>query len=278
MNDAINHGFGIVEFQDIVKFDFADIETEINSLADKAISENFKIIRDEDGTPIHAVNQGGFIYSIENMNLAPLRLQALGPNIYNIFEPAIYSALLKYIEIFPAILTCLWWRTTGHILKYSKGGSLGLHSDNDVNYRYGFEPKEEHATRNVVSAIVFLNDWSEHSENGKFTGGEMIFPYADVTIFPKSGNVLMFPANYVAAHEIATVTSGSRYTYLGWFAQGSAMPAKGISPQPDISVNGGQVWLNSLVEDYDSYINSKYGGNPPDVSVAHRSRSNDHEQ
>jgi predicted 2-oxoglutarate/Fe(II)-dependent dioxygenase YbiX len=276
MSSVINHGHGIIEFVAAANIEFSKFSDKIEKLKQKAIEENFTVVLDENGNPIHALNQGGFIYSLQDMAKAPLRLQGLGSEIYNEFEPAIYSCLLQYIEMFPAILSCLWWRTSGHILSYSTGGSLGLHSDNDVNYRYGKMPSKEHATRNVLSAIVFINDWSETPVPGAFCGGEMLFPYADVAIKPQKGNILLFPANYVAAHEISTITSGERLTYLAWFAQGSESQEKGINPQLEISDTGGQVWLSSITEDYDEYINGKYSGMPPARAAAHRSRSNDH--
>jgi hypothetical protein len=187
---------------------------------------------------------------------------------------------MPYIELHPALLQCLWWRINGHVLSYSKTGSLGLHADNDVNYRYGFFPKEEHATRVVVSAIAFLNS-SVRSVNdvdeNTYCGGEMKFEYANVTIYPEKGDLLFFPANYVGAHEVMPVVAGKRYSYLVGFAQGSAQPEKAINPQINSSGSGGQEWLTTLIEDYQSYLVNKYGSKIPDKLQTHVTRQQDHQ-
>lgn len=279
MKDYINYGNGIVLFENVVDIDFDSIKDTLSYLENVARSENFKFVFDESGNPLHAVNQGGFIYSLDEVNKAPLRLQNLDKKIYSKYENVLYECLLQYISIFPALLQCLWWRSTGHILSYLPGGSLGLHCDNDVNYRYGDFPKEQHATRNVVSAIVFLNssvtDLSD-SNTHDYVGGTMTFPYADVEIVPAAGSVLLFPANYVGAHQINTVISGKRYSYLGWFAQGSPQHEFNICPADEISSNGGQVWLKTVIEDYDKFLTNEYGEDPPHHMVSHRRRPYDH--
>ena len=272
MTEIINHGYGIVTFKNAHKVNFAEMQDRLIRLEQEAIKSNFTIVYDESGKPIHAVNQGGFIYGLDEVHRAPLRLQALGDDWYNEYEAVLYGCLMEYIEIFPALLPCLWWKSVGHILSYSAGGSLGLHCDNDVNYRYGNVPDEQHATRNVVSAIIFLN-----TAGIDFEGGSMYFPYADIEITPTAGDAVFFPANYTAAHQINEVTEGKRYSYLAWFAQGPEHPTHGINPQAAAGPNGGQVWLQSVVGDYDKHVIAKYGekASPPHL-IAHRSRSNDH--
>ena len=272
MNEIINHGYGIVTIKNACNVDFANMTERLEKLEKIAIEENFTIVYNDEGNPIHAVNQGGFIYSMELMQASPLRLMSLGEDWYDKFEGDIYKGLMQYIEMFPALLPCLWWKTTGHILSYSKGASLGIHSDNDVNYRFGYAPESQHATRNVVSAIIFLNS---HGED--FTGGSMKFPYANVEIFPSAGDLLFFPANYTAAHEITTVDSGKRYSYLAWFAQGSEQPERSVNPQMTPTPTGGQVWLTSVIQDYEEFLVNKYGESEiPEHVALHRSRQKDH--
>lgn len=271
MSEVINHGCGIVTFKNAHLVDYEKMLPRLENLEREATEKNFKIVYDADGKPLHAINEGGFIYSLDSMDRAPLRLQKLGTDWYDEFETVLYFSLLKYIEIFPAILPCLWWKSVGHILSYSSGASLGLHCDNDVNYRYGHIPVEQHATRNVVSAIIFLN-----SSGKDFEGGTMTFPYANVEIIPSMGDVLFFPANYIAAHQINTVTSGKRYSYLAWFAQGSGQQEHNINPTNVLTENGGQIWLEEIIEDYDAYVMAKYGNSAPAGIIAHKSRANDH--
>lgn len=280
----INLGGGVVIFENAISVPVAEIAKIIDALSDEAVKQQYEYVYDSDGKPIHAVNKSGFIYELDAIAKTPIRVQNLNHKFFNECENLIYKCLLEYIEIFPAVLQCLWWKSEGHALKYPTGSKLGFHCDNDVNYRYGQLPPFEHATRNVISALVYINDNCDESDCNEysFTGGEMVLPYFDITIKPKSGTILFMPANYLGAHEIMEITSGSRYSYLSWFAQGSPQHDKGVSPQePDASATraiGGQWWMPTIVEDYDKYLMDKYGdeGKIPLGATPFKSRKDDH--
>lgn len=241
----------------------------------------FTYIKDETGKDIHVINQGGFIYDLDDVMKTPVRMMDLDLPFFRECENALYEALIRYIEMFPAVLQCLWWRSEGHILAYDRGAKLGFHSDNDVNYRYGAEPQLQHATRNVLSALIYFNDCVDQGEEVpySFSGGHMSIPYFDIDLKPQTGMICMMPANYLGAHEIFEVTRGTRYSYLGWFAQGSPDPERGVNPvvEKDDSKTGGQVWLKTVIEDYENYIKNKYGeSNIPEGLMLSASRKIDH--
>jgi hypothetical protein len=74
------------------------------------------------------------------------------------------------------------------------------------------------------------------------------------------------------------VTSGSRYSYLSWFAQGSEDAERGIKPidaTEDIGA-GGQWWVQRIIEDYANHLSVKYGNSIPDGMLAYTSRKQDH--
>lgn len=276
-----NLGGGTVLFKNAVDVPQDDVISYLEKEKERWREENFTIVRDEGGKPIHAINKGGFIYELEDMNASPVRIQNLEHPFFKTCDEAVYLCLLEYIEIFPAILQSLWWRSTGHVLCYEKGASLGLHCDNDVNYRFGAAPKEQHATRNVLSALVYINECTnDESVKYSFSGGHMEIPYFGIDIIPAKGDVLLMPANYVGAHEIKEVTRGSRYSYLSWFAQGSEDEQRGISPRVSDTYykNHGQWWLDRIIEDYDSHLRAKYPNQEliPEHLTAFRERKNDH--
>jgi predicted 2-oxoglutarate/Fe(II)-dependent dioxygenase YbiX len=283
-SSAINLGGGVVVFENAITVPTAEIIALIDKLSVTAIKEQYDYVCDLDGIPVHAMNKSGFIYELEEINKTPIRIQKLEHQFFQDCEQTIYQCLLEYIEMFPAALQCLWWKSDGHVLKYPTGSKLGFHCDNDVNYKYGQLPPFEHATRNVISALVYLNSSCEDSECDEysFTGGEMEIPYFGITIKPKMGTVLFMPANYLGAHEIMEVTSGSRYSYLSWFAQGSANPERGISPNEptleQVRPIGGQWWMPDLVKDYEQHLMSKYGdeGKIPTGKAVFKSRKDDH--
>lgn len=246
-----------------------------------ARSNMFTYVKDENGKETHVINQGGFIYDLDDVMKTPVRMMDLDLPFFRECESALYEALIRYIELFPAVLQCLWWRSEGHILAYDKGAKLGFHSDNDVNYRYGAEPQLQHATRNVLSALIYFNDCVDEEDEipYSFSGGHMSIPYFDIDVKPQTGMICMMPANYLGAHEIFEVTRGTRYSYLGWFAQGSPDPDRGVNPviEKDDSKTGGQVWLKTVIEDYENHIKNKYGeSNIPEGLMLSASRKIDH--
>lgn len=276
-------GGGAVLFRGAINVPQDEIIPHLEDLKEQARSRMFTIVNDEHGNPLHAINQGGFIYDLEKMNKTPVRMMALTHPFFRECEDAIYQALLRYVELFPAILQCLWWRTEGHVLAYDKGASLGFHSDNDVNYRYGAVPENEHATRNVLSALVYLNDCVDDGEEEtlySFSGGHMAIPYFNVDVKPKTGDIFMMPANYLGAHEIFEVTRGTRYSYLGWFAQGSDDISRGVNPlhERESDVIGGQFWMKTIIEDYEAFIREKYPDDRtrPEHLLAVEGRPKDH--
>ena len=261
--NGIHLGGGTVVFKNAIDIPQTEVIGYVDKLKEQWKKQNFTYVYDDDGNPIHAINNGGFIYSLELAAAAPIRVQDLNHPFFKKCDDAIYAALLEYIEMFPAILQCLWWKSGGHVLCYEKGGRLGFHCDNDINYRYGSSPQTEHATRNVVSALIYLNDCIEEDEDDvdfSFSGGHMTIPYFGIDIKPQKGTIVMMPANYIGAHEIKEVTQGCRYSYLTWFAQGSPDEGRGISPrvQNEWIDTSGQWWLPSIIEDYESHILKKY--------------------
>lgn len=276
----VHHGGGTVEFRNAIDIPQDEIIPYLNNLKHEWRKENFTIVHDELGNPIHAVNRGGFIYDIESMNRAPVRIQNMKHPFFVDCEKAIYEALVRYIEEFPALLQSIWWRSGGHVLCYDEGASLGLHSDNDVNYRFGNVPQLQHATRNVVSVLIYFNSCIDAGAQCKygFTGGHMEIPYFDIDLVPTTGSIVLMPANYLGAHQIHEITSGCRYSYLSWFAQGSEDGERGVNPveaNGDIGA-GGQWWVRNIIDDYTKHLTVKYGASIPGGLLAHTSRKNDH--
>jgi hypothetical protein len=178
-------------------------------------------------------------------------------------EDVLYSCMLRYVEMFPMVLTCLWWRTQGHIVGYGKGGRFGKHCDNDVNYQPGAEPDQQLAIRNVLGGLIYFNNsvssYSEVRRNNDYIGGEIVFPYANFTYSPKAGDVLMFPSNYLGTHKVLECKDGERYAYVGYFAQGSSDPSRGVNVrQPSEVMDSGQVWMPNIVQDYLASIEKRH--------------------
>jgi hypothetical protein len=267
------HPMGIVLFKNVLPMnDHQYILDFARSLRLKALKDDFVFINDELGNPIYAINRSGHRYSLEDVEISCNHIMDflnddLDKKYYNFFqlcEDALYHCMLRYIEIYPMILPCLWWRTQGHIVGYGKGGRFGKHCDNDVNYQPGAEPDQQLAIRNVLGGLIYFNnsvsDLSEANNKNDYVGGEITFPYANFTYSPKAGDILMFPSNYLGTHKVTECKEGERYAYVGYFAQGSNDIEKGINIRnPSNVIDSGQVWMPNIVDDYLIQVEKKYG-------------------
>lgn len=59
------------------------------------------------------------------------------------------------------------------------------------------------------SAVLYLNDVDE--------GGETYFPRFDIAVEPREGRLVMFPSNFLFAHEARTPAVGDKFALVTWF-------------------------------------------------------------
>lgn len=84
------------------------------------------------------------------------------------------------------------------LLQYEKGqGFYVPHSDNSMNYPRNF------------SSILYLNDVEE--------GGETCFTRFDISVKPKAGRLILFPANFIYEHEAKMPISGPKNVIVTWY-------------------------------------------------------------
>ena len=270
LNEPINYGMGVVCFPNSIAVDQDLLIPYLASLKEKAVRDDYTIVS-EDGLEPYAVNRSGHRFKLEDidrsashiMNFIDEQSPKQLVEFFEECEKVFYKSLLRYIEMFPMILPNIWWRTQGHVLAYGPNSDMGPHNDNDVNYQVGFEPDLQLATRNVVGVIIYLNSSVEKDsdiQKYEYNNGEIVFEYAGAVHKPKSGDVLIFPSNYLGSHEVKACRNGSRYAYIGYFAQGSSHPERGINiMHGDVPVGKqGQVWIPNLKGDYLNYIKEKY--------------------
>jgi hypothetical protein len=265
-----NLGGGVLVFKSMVDIDHESLMPYLAELHEKAVHEDFTIIHDDDGKELYAINRSGHRYPLKDifrvnriMNFAPDDVEDDKYKFFNSCEEAIYSSLIRYVEQFPTVLPSLWWKTQGHIVAYRSGSDMGFHSDNDINYQPDAIPDMQVAIRHVVGAILYFNDSVDSIDNiGEFgyVGGEIEFPYLGVTYKPKSGDIIMFPSNYMGTHRVKRCDGNSRYAYIAYFSHGSEDIARGVSPSAKTGkLLSSQVWMPEIFKDYKEYIKEKYG-------------------
>jgi hypothetical protein len=178
------------------------------------------------------INKSNYFFKKNSIDVMPLRGSLIHQSedkrvqeIIDYLEDVKDLCLQDYLHKFPLAGKCIWWRIRGHIVSYPTGSFLGLHADIQTEYEFGKpHPRDQLATRNVVSVVAYINDSvssADQLDGTNFTGGNHYFNYLDISIVPKKGSIIFFPSNYIAAHEVQEITGGTRYSYLGWYCQGT---------------------------------------------------------
>jgi len=235
-----HHTGGVIHFHNVFDIDQSVVLPHIDELA-YVPSCGLEIIRDEEGNMIRGETFDGRVVDIKDLLALPMRVgghgmpEPVSPEtrhdvraFFEHVEESFYHALIRYCDLYPLMVNSVWWRMRGHCLKFMPGANLGLHNDNDTNtfvvdgQRY--YSGREIAMYQVVNGLAYFND--------DYEGGEMHFPYLDVTIKPKTGDMILFPANYVGTHGVTQVTGETpRYSYLTQFGHGGEHMAEVSEPQ-----------------------------------------------
>lgn len=265
-----NLGSGVIVFKNVIDIDHDFLIPYIAKLQEKVVAEDFTIIHDDSGNAIYAINRSGHRFELDKINdvnrIMGFATEDKASDVYKFFENCeeeVYQCLIRYVDHFPLILGSLWWKEQGHVVAYKVSYGMGYHSDNDVNYQPGAIPDLQLATRHVVGCILYLNDSVDSVDDitkYEFVGGELDFKYLNITYKPKSGDIVFFPSNYMASHQVKEIQHGARYAYISYFSQGSPDVVHGINPADSLPlIMSGQVWIPELFDDYKNYITNKYG-------------------
>ena len=268
---------GIVVFRNVINFDQRKIIDYIDENAAPAHATRWTYIVGEDGQE-YGINEDGFRYKPEDIPSTPVRLlkpvsHGTPEDIKDFFysmEDTIYKCLMRYIDLYPLLVGCIWWRNRGHILRYEDQGVLGAHCDNDTNYKategVRYMPRGQVAARQTMGSLTYLNDCVESEEEidntggTNFLGGHLEFFHLDVEYKPRKGDVVMFPTNYIASHQVSRMTAGRRYSYLSFFGQGSEDIKAGVSiaSADESRMWCPPVWLDNIYDDYERFCKSPY--------------------
>ncbi len=277
-------GGGVIRFPGVVNIDREKISVWCDANAQKAHEQRWTYHKDRDGVT-YATNEDGNKFSLEQIEEVPVRLlnpveKDTDPEMIETFrywEDQIYKCLIKYIDEYPMVLGTLWWRSRGHLMRYDEGDYLGIHNDNDSNFRSTqgkrYVPKGQMQMRQVVAIMLYPNDCvnSEEEYDGtNYVGGNLFFPYLDVEITPKQGDIFIFPTNYMATHGVKTVVKGHRYGYLEFWSQGNSDESVLISVAEASEADGWcrPHWIDNLYDDYHKYCLYSEYLNPDKVDRA----------
>jgi prolyl 4-hydroxylase len=82
-------------------------------------------------------------------------------------------------------------------VRYTPGQHFQVHADHGFSYTC------------TVSSVMYLND--------DYEGGELWFPYLDLTFKAEAGDIVLFPSTYIFAHAAKPVISGTKYSAVTMF-------------------------------------------------------------
>lgn len=114
-----------------------------------------------------------------------------------------------------------WFELSQIIWKYGNSygienhaGFSGMEYPQFLWYKPSKSFYKEHADSDpqhprIFSAVLYLNDVEE--------GGETYFKKFDVSVKPKAGRLVIFPANYAYIHEAKRTLSSDKFVAVTWF-------------------------------------------------------------
>lgn len=115
--------------------------------------------------------------------------------INNRFFDITYAATTDYVKRFAGDFT-FYYNEGFNLLKYQTGQEYQAHFDGLTG------------SGRSVSPILYLND--------DYEGGQIEFVNFNISIKPKAGMLVLFPANFAYRHIAHPVTSGTKYAIVTW--------------------------------------------------------------
>jgi len=92
------------------------------------------------------------------------------------------------------------------------GDSIALHADAERQTSDGWEVN--HTPWRTHVGLLYLN-----SAGVDLQGGNLVLPEINRTIFPSSGLFVAFPSGRKHLHQVTTIESGSRLSFIVWFTR-----------------------------------------------------------
>lgn len=115
-------------------------------------------------------------------------------NIYDDTVNALNACLNHYQSMYNIKMD---YREAINYVRYRTGQHFAVHSDSGFSYNC------------TLSSVMYLND--------EYEGGELWFPYLDITFKPSYGDIVFFPSTYIYAHASKPVISGTKYSAVTMF-------------------------------------------------------------
>ena len=132
--------------------------------------------------------------------LSPAHLEHVPPqfaelrNVYNDTVIKLKECLNHYQSMYNIVMD---YMEAINYVRYEPGQHFAVHADSGFSYNC------------TVSSVMYLND--------DYEGGELWFPFLDLTYTPVAGDIVIFPSTYIYAHASKPITSGVKYSAVTMF-------------------------------------------------------------
>jgi hypothetical protein len=165
-----------------------------------------EIVKEKEIAPCICVYENAFTHSsfylqkIKNLHWNNMENVNLGVMLDEEYWPEIYELSRIYSKHYSEKYKIRYEKSEPpHAVHYEKNkGFLYAHADSVPERRREF------------SAVVYLNDVEY--------GGETIFNNFNVSVSPKAGTLVMFPANYAYEHEASVPKDIDKYAISIWYS------------------------------------------------------------
>lgn len=135
-----------------------------------------------------------------DISIKPKQLEQEEYKIFNTYISNLVNCFNDYKEQWPFLNTIKGIEIgTFNLQKYSPGGHFSaVHTERD-------SAANKHR---VLAFMTYLNDVEE--------GGETAFHHYSITVKPKKGKTIIWPAEWTHAHSGGLVKQGCKYIVTGW--------------------------------------------------------------
>ena len=151
---------------------------------------------------------------------------AISPIDYPVLDDKIFRSFTKYAREYTAFFRGKLYPTSqpgdvtdsGYQVQRTDGsGFYTWHHDSYSMVReYDEKIHRYTGTTRYATYIFYLNDYDAGEENG---GRTQFYLDGDIiSIYPKKGKLLMFPANQLFVHRGEELKSGTKYIMTGWLS------------------------------------------------------------
>ena len=135
-----------------------------------------------------------------DISIKPKQLEQEEYKIFKTYIDNLVNCFSDYKEQWPFLNTIKGMEIgTFNLQKYSPGGHFSkVHTERD-------SAASQHR---VLAFMTYLNDVEE--------GGETAFQHYSITVKPKKGKTIIWPAEWTHAHSGGLVKQGCKYIVTGW--------------------------------------------------------------